>query len=158
MGRTPTRLAPDRGAEAETGAQELEAVVERTFASAVELWLQLQPLAEAPVRWAPRGAAPGSPVPSRERLVELVAGLGVPGRWAVVRRPSTRLWAQTMRVPGGWIVEVNGVPGPECYARRVQTMACDEPRDVLTDPRVAADVIWAWLRGQLAAGFELRDL
>ncbi|WES64649.1 hypothetical protein P0L94_00935 [Microbacter sp. GSS18] len=98
------------------------------------------------------------------------------GAWAVVRRRHGSTWAQCMRVPGGWIVEVNGMPGPECYARRVHSiragmrrgrryarddgrlMAIYEPRDVVVTPAEVAEIIWTWLRGSVAERFALREI
>lgn len=152
---------------------------EQQFATDVDHWLANEATAANAVQWAWRGAMPGDPVASVDHLAQLVRGLHPTGSWAVVTRPNADLWAQCMRVEEGWIVEVNGIPGPECFVRRVQgqrggwrerltgrrtvrsggqLMAIYVPQDVFADAGTAADVMWAWLRGRLPEGFELREV
>ena len=88
-----------------------------------------------------------------------------------------------MRVEGGWIVEVNGVPGPDCFARRIhradvgrlkgavlstfgrrrvkdagRLMAVYLRQDVMATPAEVAELVWSWPRGVVSDGYALRDL
>ncbi len=154
--------------------------MEQAFATEVESWLRHHVVAAPPVTWSPRGNGLIA-VRSVDEIAERVSGLLTEGSWAVARRTHASLWAQCMRVDGGWIVEVNGVPGPACFTRRVQQargrprlwqaigrrrvydaghlMADYLPHDVLTSPLQVAQIMWAWLRASsLPDGYALRDL
>ncbi len=140
-----------------------------------EAWLHAQPGTTAPVLWCPSGTVENA-LRGADELAAKVARLASEGSWAVVRRAHGATWAQCMRVDGGWIVEVNGVPGPDCYVRRVSAggargrrgrryardhgrlMAIYQPRDVVSTPGAVAEIIWAWLRGGLVEGFTLREI
>lgn len=156
-------------------------VREAAFVGEVESWLR-ETVAAPAVTWSPRGNGLIA-VRAVEDVAERVSGLLVEGSWAVVRRTHAPRWAQCMRVDGGWIVEVSGVPGPECFARRVQLerplprnpwkssrgrrcvydagrlMADYMAVDVLTRPAMAAEIIWTWLRASaIPDGCALRDV
>ena len=119
----------------------------------VEAWLHDQPSPEAPVQWRFRGRA-GVPVRSREQLGIRITRLRRTGAWGVAARTDGGRWGQVMRMQGGWIVEVNGIPGPECFARRVSTGGLD----LIAKRDDAVDVLWAWLVGRLLPGYQLVDL
>ena len=123
------------------------------LADEVEAWLHAQPLPEAPVDWRRSGPS-AVPVRSREELGIRIARLGEQGSWGVASRTNGERWGQTMRVEGGWIVEVNGVPGPECFARRVSAGG----DDIVATADIAAGILWAWLAGRLLPGYELEQL
>ena len=124
-----------------------------SLADEVAEWLQLQPQPEAPVVWRAQGGA-DIPVRSREELGVRIARLQAIGAWGVASRTHGGRWGQSMRVDGGWIVEVNGIPGPECFARRVSTAG----DDVIRSAGTAVDILWAWLAGRLLPGYELVQL
>ena len=70
--------------------------------------------ARAVTRWACGG---------QQHRAALVGSLIEVGEWGSLRQPNdVNLWNQTMRVPGGWVVEVPGLPGPDQFARRVQLL------------------------------------
>lgn len=154
---------------------------EAAFAVEVESWLRSTVAAPA-VTWSPRGNGLIA-VRSVAEVAERVNALLTAGSWAVVRRTHAPQWAQCMRVDGGWIVEVNGIPGPDCFARRVQVerrrprgirkssrgrrrvhdagrlMADYLNDDVMMRPAMVAEIIWTWLRASaLPDGYALRDL
>jgi len=137
---------------AEPGTQ---TVTPTTTADAVEAWLHASPAPDAPVLWRPWGRD-GTPVRSADALAALVAALAIPGAWGVVERAEAAVWGQTMRVPGGYIVEVNGEPGPESFARRVVVPGAE--RETFAIASEAAAVLWSWLRGGVPEGLELREL
>jgi len=148
-----------------------------SLAGEVEEWLRVNVRPSAPVLWCPRGTAEAT-IGGADALAAKVATLGAEGDWAVARRAHGRTWAQCMRVSGGWIVEVNGIPGPDCFARRVQSsqkrkgmlrgrrrvhdrgrlMAIYERAEVIDSPATAAAIMWSWLRGALPAGYHLLEL
>ena len=146
-----------------------------SFTADIEAWLRHQTTLSAPALWCPRGRD-GIPVGGADALATKVATLTSTGEWAVLRRAEGWTWAQCMRTKRGWIVEVNGIPGPQCYVRRVQRngasagrgnrrvrdrgrlMAIYAPADNLGSPELVAEVMWSWLRGRLAEGWELRQL
>jgi hypothetical protein len=150
---------------------------EGSVAAEIEEWLRGQASTSAPVLWCPRGTAEAT-VGGVDALTAKVATLVTEGDWAVARRTNGRTWTQCMRVDGGWIVEVNGIPGPDCFARRVRSssarkgmmrgrrrvrdrgrvMATFDRADVIGSPEVASAVMWSWLRGALPAGYELKDI
>lgn len=149
---------------------------EVVFAAEVEEWLRARP--HVPVTWSPRGNGLLA-VRDAGTLAERVGALRGEGSWGVVRRAQAALWGQCMRVDGGWIVEVNGIPGPDCFTRRVQRlessrlhvlrgrrrvrdagrlMAIYLPQDVVPTAQGVAEILWSWLRGSVREGFALRDL
>lgn len=156
-----------------------EVVVDVTFADDVEAWLHTQTEPDVPVRWLPQGGGRVT-VRNPEHLAELVAALTIPGAWGVLERPVTSRWAQTMRIDHGWIIEVDGGSGPDAFARRVrwaedQTPHASNPRmrctnsaggrgatyffsEWITSSAGAAQIMWTWLRGRLAEGYELREV
>lgn len=158
-------------------ARPLALAGEVSIATQVEEWLRASSGTSAPVLWCPRGTAEAT-VSGADALTAKVAALTMEGDWAVARRTNGRTWAQCMRVDGGWIVEVNGIPGPDCFVRRVQVtgirnrklrgprrvydggrlMATYGRADVIDSPEVAAAIMWSWLRGALPAGFHLHDI
>ncbi|WP_457100173.1 hypothetical protein [Microbacterium sp. P5_E9] len=148
---------------------------EIVFAADVEEWLRTR--RHVPVTWSPRGNG----LLAVRDVAEVAARVGElrdEGQWGLLRRENAARWAQCMRVDGGWIVEVNGIPGPECFARRVQRVA--KPRRTLRGPRRVSDkgrlmaiylpqdvvptalgvaeIMWSWLRGSVLDGYALRDL
>lgn len=148
-----------------------------TLGSAVDLWLHSQELPDVPVRWWPQCGG-HTAVSSVEQLAGLVARL-LPalGSWGVAERVLTGAWAQTMRIPHGWIIEVDGGPGPNAFAQRVQRTSrcvagvrqrCTNAEggraatyfttEVIGSPSDAARIMWAWLRGRLPPGYELRAI
>lgn len=164
--------------EPETGvapAEIQERADESQFAADVEQWLRREVKPEAPVLWRPRGSG-GQPVRGADDLAERVSTLAEEGEWAVVSRAHGATWGQCMRVERGWIVEVNGIPGPDCYVRRVRRggrglpgtrrrvhsnghlMAIYESRDVMATPASVADIMWSWLRGALPEGYVLCEI
>jgi len=92
-------------------------------------------------------------VRDQDALLSHVASLALRD-WGVAERIVAPMWGQTKRLAAGWIVEVNGVPGPECYARRVVR---DDGVETFT-AATAAHLLWRWLRGGVPAGHSLRDL
>ena len=168
--------APGGGLRILTQRPSVEAV-KASLAAEVEEWLRVNARPSAPVLWCPRGTAEAT-VGGTDVLAVKVATLMTEGDWAVARRTHGRTWTQCMRVDGGWIVEVNGIPGPECYARRVEVtrngrrkpharrrvhdrgrlMATYGRADVISSPETAAAIMWSWLRGSLPAGYHLRDI
>jgi len=149
---------------------------EIVFATEVEEWLRAR--RSVPVTWSPRGNGLLAVRDIGEVAVR-VGELREEGSWGIVKRTTATRWAQCMRVEGGWIVEVNGVPGPDCFVRRVQhsekrrrlslrgrrrvlhngrLMAIYQRQDVVPSAHDAAAIMWAWLRGSLPAHYELRDL
>ena len=115
----------------------------------------------------------------QQHLAALVGSLVEVGEWGSLRQPNdVNLWNQTMRVPGGWVVEVPGLPGPDQFARRVQllntapfTIDRDQSSnhedgrgafylaaDVIPTAAEAARVMWSWLKGSLPEGYELRQI
>ena len=123
------------------------------LANEVEAWLHAQPQPEVPVQWRRRGGAP-RPVGTADHLARLVRTLADEGAWAVVERVHGDTWGQVMRTPDGWIVEVNGIPGPECFARRV-TVGGD---DIFPTADECGRILWSWLRGILPGRYELLQL
>src|SRR6478609_6946938 len=138
---------------------------EIVFASDVEEWLRAQP--QVPVTWSPRGNGMLA-VRDIPEVAVRVGELREEGSWGVVRRAQAERWAQCMRVDGGWIVEVNGTPGPDCYVSRVQRrekprrlslrgrrrvhdkgrlMATYQRQDVVSTAQGVAEIMWSWLRG-----------
>jgi hypothetical protein len=126
--------------------------------------------------WRPFGGT-GFTIADADHLIDLISMLAIDGDWAVAERGSS--WAQAMRVPLGWIVEVNGEPGPECFARRVRPAGLSEhpthdqlgawsldglqratytPSEGVASAPVAAALIWGWLHGELLEGYTLRQL
>ena len=168
--------APGEGALIGT-ATSLRDVSATSLATEVEEWLRVEPRPSAPVLWCPRGTAE-STVGGADALAAQIATLATPGEWAVARRTHGWTWAQCMRVDGGWIVEVNGIPGPDCYARRVQIagsrkwiprgrrrvrdrgrlMATYRRTDLIGSAEVAGAIMWSWLRGALPNGYQLHDI
>lgn len=150
-----------------------------TFAAEVEAWLRTQVKPEVPVRWRPQGGGRVT-VRNVEHLAELIAGLPAPGAWGVLERPIVARWTQTMRVPEGWIIEVDGGSGPDAFARRVRwaesetsgsrstRLRCTNAAggraatyfasEVIPSPIDAARIMWSWLRGELPAGYGLREI
>lgn len=148
---------------------------EIVFAAEVEEWLSIR--AHVPVTWSPRGNGLLA-VHDVAEAAARIGELGDEGSWGVLRRTHAAKWAQCMRVDGGWIVEVNGVPGPDCFARRVQRlekrrrlrrgskrvrdhgrlMAVYRPEDVTHTALGAAEIMWSWLRGSLPEGYVLYEL
>ena len=147
-----------------------------SIADEVEAWLRTVVQPAQPVWWLPRGDAPVA-VRGREDLAELLARLDKVGEWGVAKRPHTAMWGQSMRVRDGWIVEVCGIPGPDCFARRVRAVGSRsagraKPRagrlgrptvtyqkgESIGSASEAADVLWSWLCGRLPDGYELRDV
>lgn len=151
--------------------------VPTSLAVEVEEWLRTEIRPSAPVLWCPRGTAVTT-VGGADALATQVGTLVTEGAWAVARRTHGWTWAQCMRVDGGWIVEVNGIPGPDCFARRVQAtakrkgmrrarrrvrdggrlMATYARADVIGSAEVAGAIMWSWLRGALPAGYHLDDI
>jgi hypothetical protein len=149
---------------------------EIVFAADVEEWLRTA-RPHVPVTWSPRGNGLLA-VRDADEVALRVGELRDEGSWGVVRRAHVGRWAQCMRVDGGWIVEVNGIPGPDCYARRVQrvarphrtrrglrrvrdrdrVMAIYLPQDVVLTALGAAEIMWSWLCGSVPDGYALRDL
>ena len=149
---------------------------EIVFAADVEEWLRTT-RPHVPVTWSPRGNGLLAVRDAGEVAVR-VGELRDEGSWGVVSRAHAGRWAQCMRVDGGWIVEVNGIPGPDCFARRVQRvakprrtlrgrrrvrdkghlMAIYLPQDVVLTALGAAEIMWSWLRGSVPDGYALRDL
>jgi len=155
---------------------------EARFAREVEAWIHSQAFVAPTVTWSYRGRG-AMWVLDVGNLAERVGGLTDEGAWGVIRRTHAPRWAQCMRVNGGWIVEVNGIAGPDCFARRIHSarggrmrrlvgdvvgrrrvedagrlMAVYLPHDVIETPTEVAEIVWAWLRGVVSAGYELRDL
>ena len=148
---------------------------EIVFAVEVEEWLRTRP--HVPVTWSPRGNGLLAVRDASEVAVR-VGELREEGSWGVVRRAHAARWAQCMRVDDGWIIEVNGSPGPDCFARRVQRveksrrtlrgrrrvrdkgrlMAIYIPQDVVSTALGAAEIMWSWLRGSVPDGYTLREL
>ena len=148
---------------------------EIVFAADVEEWLRTR--RGVPVTWSPRGNGLLA-VRNVGEVAVRVGELRDEGEWGLLRRENAERWAQCMRVDGGWIVEVNGIPGPDCFARRVQRvakprralrgqrrvrdkgqlMAIYLPQDVVPTALGAAEVMWSWLRGSVPDGYALRDL
>lgn len=86
-------------------------------------------------------------------------------------------WGQTMRVRGGWIVEVDGGNGPDNFARRVRHAGRIPPSgllrtrdadgrngasyyadEVIASATEVARLLWGWVHRGLPAGFEVREL
>ncbi len=109
----------------------------------------------------------------QQHLAALVGSLVEVGEWGSLRQPNdVNLWNQTMRVPGGWVVEVPGLPGPDQFARRVQllnpapfTIDRDQSSnhedgrgafylaaDVIPTAAEAARVMWSWLKARCPRG------
>src|SRR6188474_624987 len=103
---------------------------EIVFVAEVEEWLRTR--RGVPVTWSPRGNGLLA-VRNADEVAARVGELRDEGEWGLLRRENAERWAQCMRVDGGWIVEVNGIPGPECFARRVQRVA--KPRRSLRGRR-----------------------
>ncbi|WP_061962311.1 hypothetical protein [Demequina flava] len=120
----------------------------------LDTWLETMVKPESPVRWRHRGRAP-IPMSSATALESRVRLLSNQNDWGVVERRRAGEWAQTMHLPDGYIIEVNGVPGPHCFARRVQGVDGSEK---FASAAVVADVLWSWLRISLPAGYSLREL
>ena len=147
------------------------------LAAEVEEWLGAEVRSSAPVLWCPRGTVEAT-VGGADALAGKIARVVVEGEWGVARRTHGWTWAQCMRVDGGWIVEVNGIPGPDCFARRVQVdgngrralrgrrrvhdrgrlMATYERAEVIGSAEAAGEIMWSWLRGALPAGYHLQDI
>ena len=150
---------------------------EAEFFADLVRWLIEQPQPEPSVRWRNRGLG-SVQVPSVGHLAELVGALAYVGAWGVVDREPDGPWAQVMRVPEGWIVEVDGGIGPDAFARRVRwaeheaaqhsdpPLSCANPLatggatyfldELIPSPEEAARILWTWLRRGLRAGYEVR--
>lgn len=126
---------------------------EAGLANEVEAWLHALPLPDAPVQWRRRGGAP-QPVTTRDQLARLVPTLAEEGAWAVVERVHGDAWGQVMHISDGWIVEVNGIPGPECFARRVTARG----DDLISTADECGRILWSWLRGILPGRYDLLQL
>lgn len=159
------------GAATRQGAEE--------FLAEVATWLQTQTEPARPVRWRFRG---GKPVEVRglAHLSQLVLALNATADWAVVERPGGVPWAQTMRVAGGWITEVDGGEDQDSYARRViragvvkpgelfEVVSCNDAGgkggalylvpEILATPTEVARMLWSWVHGRLPGEYELREL
>ena len=105
---------------------------EARFAREVEAWIQSQAFAAPTVTWSYRGRG-AMWVLDVGDLAERVGGLTDEGDWGVIRRTHAPRWAQCMRVDGGWIVEVNGIAGPDCFARRVHSARGGRMRRLVGD-------------------------
>ncbi|PJI93550.1 hypothetical protein [Luteimicrobium subarcticum] len=127
-------------------------------AAEAEAWLRTQPRPRLEVSWVRRGRV--TLVRDAAHLASLVAALGQ-GAFGVLETPSVR-WAQTMRVDGGYVVEVNGVPGPDCFVRRA--VALPGPGrdagsgDLVPTVSEAADLLWCWVHARALPGYELTPL
>lgn len=148
-------------------------------ASEIEVWLLTQVQLEMPLRWLP-GAGGCFLVRDVGELADRLTALTSSGEWGVLKRsPGQQPWAQSMRVPGGWVVEVDGGDGPEAFARRVRRagsspgagfapLRCTNaegrygtsyfPGEVFASAGEAARILWTWMGGSLVGGHELRDL
>ncbi|WP_062378474.1 hypothetical protein [Demequina pelophila] len=123
----------------------------------VERWLRARPQRGAHIRWK-RSSVARDAVRTRAQLQAKVATLSVKGQFGVADLAALpEVWCQTMRVDGGYIVEVNGVPGPECFARRVHRDG-DSEDDIFPTAQDAGTAMWKWLHGTLPAGMVLRQL
>lgn len=155
-----------------------DVVARIAFEVELDVWLETLALPGAPVCWRPRGHD-GRPVESAQRLAELVEGLAAVGAWGIAERSAGATWAQCMRVREGWIVEVNGEPGPDCFVRRVRRahvttadrlrpratvrdrgrlMATYRAQDVVATAAEAASIMWSWLRRAHLEGYELAEV
>ncbi|QKJ18585.1 hypothetical protein [Microbacterium hominis] len=143
----------------------------------IEEWVRTSAKPSAPVMWCPFGH-PENAIGGADQLARKVATLADIGEWAVARRTHGWTWAQCLRVEGGWIVEVNGIPGPDCFARRVtragtrrwlpprrrevrrngHLMALYARPDVIRTTGEVGAIMWSWLRGGLPEGFELQAI
>ena len=152
------------------GVPGLEATAE------IETWLATQVEPEGRLRWG-GWDRDGVPVRNTAQLAELVSQLSGPPDFGVLEREGGFPWAQTMRVPGGFVVEVNG----DDWARRVYpigSLGPDGPKVVARNPRLkfpngtsfldgeniptasgVAQLLWSWVWGRiLPAGYQLRDV
>lgn len=120
----------------------------------IDTWLRTQVQPEVPVRWKRKGGGRGT-VKDAQHLAELVAGLGAVGDFGIVEREGVG-WGQTMNVGSGFIVEVNGIPGPECFTRRVVS-TFGEGGEIIGSASSAAMVLWSWMRTGLPGGYILRQ-
>ncbi|WOQ17858.1 hypothetical protein [Raineyella sp. W15-4] len=145
------------------------------LADQAETWLRQQTQPQEPVIWRPEDGD-DTFVHDIGQLSTLLRALQEPGDWGVLSRAGKQPWAQSMRVQGGWIVEVDGGTGPESFARRVQRIGgamTDVQRccadvvgrgtnyfgdEMIVSPVDAAQVLWAWICGGLPAGYTLRQL
>lgn len=131
-----------------------------------ESWLQdvTEATLGQTIRWCPHGHwHSGTAVRSLEHLSVLVSRLSEPGEWAIVewQRGDVRRWCQTMRHPGGWVVEAHDGT-PEDWSQRVfrgSPGLYPEPSGrrpafdfELWQPLEAAGVMWSWLHGCLPEG------
>lgn len=146
-----------------TIALEPETIDATRLVADVEEWMKTAARPSAPVLWCPRGQVEAT-IGGVDQLAAKVATLAEEGAWAVVKRTHGWTWTQTMRVDGGWIVEVNGIPGPDCFARRVHSTGrrkgwmLRRHTDLVTTAAEAGAIMWSWMRGSLPEGYELKEV
>lgn len=126
---------------------------------------ETQAESERAITWDPGWSGHAVLVRGPECLSVLVSSLGLSDFGGVRREGDPRLrWAQTKRMPQGWIVEVCDGPSDEWPSRVYRGTPGTYLREVL--PRVhfgseyflpgdAADLLWSWLRGNLLEGVAL---
>lgn len=160
----------------EVGVRVQVGMLQRDGVAEIETWLQSQVEPAEALRWHPRGGGSAS-VGSTAQLAMRVAAIPAVGDWGCLDRGADGPWAQTMRVHGGFIVEVGG-DGPDSWARRVHpigSLGPDGPRtvtrgdegyfsashldgEVIGSASGVAQVLWGWLHRGLPAGYELREV
>lgn len=155
--------------------KEAVAALDQQLVTDIETYLQSQPQPELVFWWFQKGGHI-SPVPSLARLTELVAALRGPGQFGLVERVDGIPWAQTMSVPQGWIVEVDGrgMTAAERFAQRVRRVVSEPgkdaqvgdgkprviyyPEEVVSSAAEVARIMWFWLHLRLPGGYEHRRL
>lgn len=134
--------------------------LDRRIEELVELTTQVKP--RRPLTWFPRWSPQGVPLRSESHLTVLMSALDRHGEFGGVTAEDTERWAQTMRLPRGWIVEVRDPDTEEWPSIVVPAEGVDgllanlSPEGgALWTYQQAAEIIWAWMDGGLPDGCAL---